>query len=75
MIFVRGIKGDLKLNPTLKFWGILFLVVAAIVWMFKERADSLQEKVAKCEERGGAWVGGALQMAFCETDEKDEKDW
>lgn len=30
MIFARGIKGNIKLNPAIKLWGTLLLVWLAV---------------------------------------------
>jgi hypothetical protein len=66
MIFVKGIKGDTKLNPPIKLWGGLGLLVliaaAGALWRF----DAFRDRVEACEAKGGDWIGGAFVSAFCE---------
>lgn len=59
MIFVRGIKGNIKLNPVITIWGGLVLLAAVIVGWTGYEIMSFQSKVARCQERGGIWVGYA----------------
>ncbi|WP_156318147.1 hypothetical protein [Porphyrobacter sp. AAP60] len=75
MIFVRGIKGNTKLNPAIKVWGGLCLLVliaaAGALWRF----DAFRDRVEACEAKGGDWIGGALISAFCEPAPKREREF
>lgn len=74
MIFVKGIKGNTKLNPAIKVWGgfgLLVLLAAAVaLW----RLDVFRDRVEACEAKGGDWIGGALVSAFCEPAPKKERE-
>jgi hypothetical protein len=75
MLFVRGINGKVKLNPAVKLWGslLLLLVLAAggvVHWFFEFR-----DEVEGCRARGGVWIGGALRTSYCEDDPKHGADW
>lgn len=60
MIFVRGIMGDVKLNPAIKIWGglalFVVLAIAGLVIRFVNVIDSAEE----CKALGGAWVAGPV---------------
>ncbi len=70
MLFVRGIKGNLKLNPAIKIWGGLLVILVAGVAGAYFRFDSFRETVVDCQSKGGTWIGGALVSAFCEPEKK-----
>lgn len=67
MLFVRGIKGNLKLNPALKIWGGLALLVSLAGAGALHRFGSFRDAVIDCRSSGGTWIGGALVSAFCES--------
>jgi hypothetical protein len=71
MLFVRGIKGKLKLNPAVKIWGGLILFLILIALGFFAFANTVEE----CSARGGAWIGGALRTSYCAEDPKQAADW
>lgn len=58
MIFVRGIMGDIKLNPAIKLWGGLALLVIGVSWALWVKFDNYREDVTECQARGGVWIGG-----------------
>ena len=60
MIFVRGIMGAVKLNPAIKIWGGLALIVALVIAGFVIRFANVIDSVEDCEARGGAWVMGPV---------------
>ena len=82
MVFVRGVKGNVKLHPGIKFWGSLalfvFIIIAGLVTRISDFSDNLKE----CEARGGVWVGGLVPArvgsfrsisSYCvEVDEREE---
>ena len=59
MLFVRGIMGDVKLNPAIKLWGTLVIVVGAFVLGLIIAFADIGNAVEECEASGGTWVGGA----------------
>jgi hypothetical protein len=75
MLFVRGIKGNLKLNPAIKIWGGLLLLLVLIVGGLAHRFFEFREAVTACETRGGTWIGGALPSSFCALDQKKGDEW
>ena len=75
MLLVRGIDGKLKLNPALKIWGGLLLLLILATGGFVQWFYDFQEKVAACEARGGVWIGGALRSSYCAEDPKRGRDW
>ena len=58
MILVRGIKGDIKLNPSIKLWGGLALIGVGSIWAVHNEISDYREDVSNCENKGGMWVGG-----------------
>lgn len=70
MLFVRGIKGKLKLNPALKLWGGLFLLLVLIFGGLVHQILGIRDRAAACEARGGVWIGGALRSSFCAQGKK-----
>lgn len=58
MIFVRGIMGDIKLNPAIKLWGGLILVLAGASFTLFVQFANYRDDVAACEAHGGVWIGG-----------------
>ncbi len=75
MVFVRSIKGKLKLNPALKFWvGLLLLLFVGLggflIWIVEG-----PEAKAECEASGGVWIGGFLRSSYCEQGQKPGSDW
>jgi hypothetical protein len=75
MLFVRGINGKLKLNPAVKVWGSILLLVTLIVGGLAYRLLEFRETLAECSEQGGIWVGGPLPSAFCSLDHESETNW
>jgi hypothetical protein len=75
MLFVRGIKDNLKLNPAIKIWGGLALLVVLGVAGALSRIETFRDAVIDCQSRGGTWIGGALASAFCETEPGREEKW
>lgn len=59
MIFVRGIRGNIKLNPAITLWGGLGLAIALLAGGTIHQIRSFQTKVTRCQERGDIWVGYA----------------
>lgn len=58
MIFVRGIMGNVKLNPAIKLWGgLLLMLLGASFTLFVNFAND-QEDVIACEKQGGVWLAG-----------------
>ena len=55
--FVRGIMGDVKLNPTIKLWGGLLLFVSFVLGGLTYQIMVGQRALAECQERGGVWIG------------------
>lgn len=74
MLFVRGIKGKLKLNPTVKIWGSLLLLINLLTGGLVHRFYKFREVVSACEARGGVWIGGAPRSSFCALDRKSEAE-
>lgn len=58
MIFVRGIMGDIKLNPFIKLWGGLALLVVGAIWALLAQFADYRKAVEFCQTRNGVWVGG-----------------
>ena len=58
MIFVRGIMGNIKLNPAIKLWGGLALFLVGIAWAGWAQLADYREEVAECQAIGGVWIGG-----------------
>jgi hypothetical protein len=75
MLFVRGIKGNLKLNPAIKIWGGFLLLLVLIVGGLAHRFFEFRDAVAACEARGGTWIGGGLRSSFCALDQKKDAEW
>jgi len=71
MLFVRGIKGKIKLNPAVKIWGSLLLLVLIVVGGLL----AFRNTVEQCWERGGVWIGGALRTAYCAEASEQRADW
>ena len=65
MLFVRGIKGKLKLNSAVKLWAGLLLLLVLIVGGVAYRFMELSGTAEACRERGGVWIGGALRSSYC----------
>ncbi|PIW54566.1 MAG: hypothetical protein COW16_10705 [Sphingomonadales bacterium CG12_big_fil_rev_8_21_14_0_65_65_10] len=83
MILVRGIKGNLKLNPAIKLWGGLGLLVVLMVWGVVSKVLSAQDEMQECASEGGVWIGamplriGMLRVldGRCEQIRQGEKKW
>jgi len=75
MLFVRGIKGKLKLNPAVKLWGGILLLLIIIAGGLAYRFIQFRETVLACEEHGGVWIGGALLSASCAPDGERDNRW
>lgn len=60
MIFVRGIMGGVKLNPAIKLWGGLGLLLLFAVGGMMFRVVDYMNKAEECEEKGGAWTGNLI---------------
>jgi hypothetical protein len=76
MLFVRGIKGKLKLSPGVKLWGGLLLLLVVIVGGIAYRVMGFRDTVEACWERGGVWIGGALRSSYCAEDPTEKKgEW
>lgn len=75
MLFHRGIKGKLKLNPAIKFLGGLLLSLLLAVGGLAYRFLDFRDTTTNCVERGGTWIGGALRASYCALDMKEDSDW
>jgi hypothetical protein len=75
VIFVKGIKGNLKLNPTIKLWGGVTLLIMGVTAGAVSRFDTLRNRVEACEAKGGDWIGGALVSSFCEPASEREDEY
>jgi hypothetical protein len=75
MLLLRGIKGKLKLDPALKLWGGVLLVLVLIVAGLAYRFLGLRDTYEACIERGGVWIGGALPSSYCSEDPKRAVEW
>lgn len=64
MLFVRGIMGNLKLNPAIKLWGGLAVYIALILGGLVLYFADFEDAAEKCEAQGGMWVGGAVPARF-----------
>ncbi len=53
MIFVRGIRGNIKLNPAITLWGSVALLIAAIGGGGTYQIMQFRAEVAKCQARDG----------------------
>lgn len=62
MIFVRGIMGNVKLNPAIKLWGGLILVVFGGAWGIYIELAGFRQDVTQCQAEGGVWVGGMMPL-------------
>ena len=60
MIFVRGIMGEIKLDPAIKLWGGLGLLLLCVVRGVVFRIVNYMEKADECDEKGGAWTGSLV---------------
>ncbi|MBX7483937.1 hypothetical protein [Qipengyuania qiaonensis] len=49
--------GNIKLNPAIKLWGGLALFMVAVIGALVAQIADYRDDVAKCEERGGVWIG------------------
>ena len=58
MIIVRGIKGNLKLNPAIKLLGGITLFVVGLIWATFQSITDYRADVLACQHRGGIWIGG-----------------
>ena len=58
MVFTRGIKGDLKLQPQVKLLTGLALISAAIGWTLFDQISQMRAQMAVCDANGGVWHGG-----------------
>jgi len=58
VIFVRGIMGNIKLNPAIKIWGGLLLISVAVGWTLFARISDYRDDIAACEAKGGVWIHG-----------------
>jgi hypothetical protein len=75
MLFVRGINGKLKLNPGVKLWGGLLLLLVLVVGGLAHRFFEFREMVEACQAREGVWIGGALPSSYCAEDPKERGEW
>lgn len=76
MLFIRGIKGKLKLNPGLKLWGGILLLLVLIGGGAAYRLMEFGDTVQACWERGGVWIGGALPSSYCaEKPDENGDQW
>ena len=57
MIFVRGIMGNIKLNPAIKLWGGLILALAGTSFTLFVQFANYREDVAACEEQAFGLAG------------------
>jgi len=62
MVLVRGVKGDLKLNPGLKLWGALVLFTTLVIGGLLLRFSDFREESRRCEAAGGVWIGMAIPV-------------
>lgn len=58
MLFVRGIMGDVKLNPAIKLWGGFLLVVLLSSGGLAYRIIEYERAMAACQKEDGVWIGG-----------------
>ncbi|MBU2340701.1 MAG: hypothetical protein KKE77_05600 [Alphaproteobacteria bacterium] len=65
MLFVRGIKGNIKLNPGIKEFGFIVIVLGLLIGSTIHWGWGLRGAIQKCESAGGTWVGGTLKGAYC----------
>jgi hypothetical protein len=73
VLFVKGIRGNVKLNPGIKLWcGICFLISVLVAGLLT-RLDAFYDRVEACKAVGGDWMGGALKSAFCEPPSESAK--
>ncbi len=75
MLFVRGIMGNIKLNPAIKLWGSVAIVVGLLIGSVVDRALEFREAVRECQAQGGTWVGGALPSAYCADAVRQDDNW
>ena len=50
--------GNVKLNPAIKLWGGLGLLLIALAWSLFVQFLDYREDVEACQARDGVWVGG-----------------
>ena len=80
MLFVRGIMGDVKLNPAIKLWGGLILALAGTSFTLFIQFANYRDDVAACEEQGGVWIGeiptriGTLRALFGRCEDRREAE-
>jgi hypothetical protein len=75
MLFVRGVKGNLKLNPAIKLWAGILLLLVLVFGGLAHQFFAFKETVEACEGRGGVWIGGVLPSSFCAPNAKKDADW
>jgi hypothetical protein len=75
MLFVKGVKGNRKLNPAIKLWGGIMLLILVVALGIVSRFDVFRSRVEACEAKGGDWIGGALVSAFCEPASEREREF
>ncbi len=57
MLFVRGIMGNVKINPAIKYGGGLLLFVSIVFGGLAYQAIEHEQALADCREMGGIWIG------------------
>ncbi|MBU0669546.1 MAG: hypothetical protein KKG32_05710, partial [Alphaproteobacteria bacterium] len=83
MLFVRGIMGNIKLNPAITLWGSLLLFLGFAIGGLGYQIFEIESEIADCRERGGVWVGGVslggmggimrrLPGSYCSADDYQE---
>jgi hypothetical protein len=62
MVLVRGVKGNLKLNPSLKLWVSLAIFAILISVGILLRFSDFREQAGRCEAAGGVWISMAIPV-------------
>ncbi len=57
MLFVRGIMGNVKINPAIKYGGGLLLFVSIVLGGLAYQIIEHEEALADCQQMGGTWIG------------------